>query len=158
MMSDDVEQQTDSVNPAQRSKLSRLGDQLDAAQKAGDVPTRLIREYRELVRLRALTAPLPKVVIKTVADYWEADKMSSAAFDRYSALKAEIDGLQYSDEFTWRHLADLQAMYAVARRNWLHIIDRINARSVAKKRSKAAWQRADRIVTIPQRDRQVRHG
>ena len=113
-MSENLATDGESVKPAKRDKLAALGDRLDAAQKTGgDVPTHLIREYRQLVRLRALTAPRPKVTIKTTADYWEADKMVMAAFTRWRDLKAELETIEFRDDgFTWRQLADLQATFA----------------------------------------------
>jgi hypothetical protein len=146
-MSENLATDAKSVKPVRRDRLSHLGDQLDAAQKAGGkAPTRLIREYRAKVRERTLGAPLPKVgAIKTTAQYWEADKMSLAAFNRWRELKVELEAIEFRDDgFTWRQLADLQAAFAVAQRNWLYIHQKINARNVAKKARIKKLSRAKR--------------
>jgi hypothetical protein len=126
-----------------RDRLTQLGDQLDAAQKAsGKVPARLFKQYRTMLRERAEAAPLPKVTIKIAADFWRVNEMLNAAFARYRDLKAEFHDMQFrEDGVTFRQMADVQATLWIAQREWLHIAARINAHAARKANRKTHWQR-----------------
>lgn len=148
-MSDDIKNDGESVKPATRDKLTRLGDQLDAAQAAtGKVPPRLFKEYRTLLRERAEAAPLPKVTIKIAADFWRVNEMLNAAFKRYHDLKTEFHDMQFrEDGVTFRQMADVQATLWIAQREWLHIAARINARAAKKAKRIKEFSKAKRQRT-----------
>ena len=138
---------------SRRDMLTRLGDALDAADASGsDEWPALFDEYLALATKRALATPLPKVKIKSTADYWHADEVRSAAYKRTMALKAEIETCD-SEDRCLRSAADLQAAYAAAYRDWQIIAAAVRNYNAAKRRSRAAWRRARRLVRIPQRDR-----
>jgi len=153
MMTKDIEQAPEVVNPVRRDKLTRLGDRLDAAEKAGpDAWVTLYFQYEPLAIKLALAAKPPKITIKSTADFWQADAMRTALYQRMIAIESQMnaDGVQNR---TMRTAADLKASLAVTKRDWMVVSDAIRKYQDDKRANKqaaitVAKQRRERVRGI----------
>ena len=113
--------------------MARLGDKLDAAERADDDAwVTLFFEYEPLAVATALATKQPKIKIKTTADYWRADTQWSALHDRARAIQANIASVAAA----MRTNADLKAQLAVVERDiriyWAALTEYRNNKNATK--------------------------
>ncbi len=117
-MDQDIEKAAEGVKPVRRTKISQLGDKLDAAEKANDDWASLYFEYEPLAIKRALETRPPKISITTTAALWQADAMASTLYKRRVAIEADQHANNTSDKRSMRTAADLEASLAVTKRDF----------------------------------------
>jgi hypothetical protein len=135
------------------NKLNRLGDKLDAAEKAGrDEWVTLYFEYEPLaIKLAVATHP-PKTIIKSTAAFWQADAMVTTLYHRRKSIEADIENNSGGTR-RMRTAADLKALLAVTERDRMIYVAAVRKYQDKKRSDKEAWRRARRAVRIPERDR-----
>ena len=117
-MTENIEANPPPVNPVRRDKLARLGDRLDAADRANDdAAVALYFQYGELAIARALATKPPKIKIKTTADFWAADRLWLALLERQKAIRADSAANSASGTRRMRTAADLGAALMLADRD-----------------------------------------
>jgi hypothetical protein len=151
-MSNNIEADADGVNPVRRDKLTRLGDKLDAAEKAErDEWVTLYFEYEPLAIKLALASRPPKITIKSIADFWQADAMVTALYKRMKAIEADIENNSGGTR-RMRTAADLKASLAVSKRDWMIVAAAIRKYQADKKQRKLA------AITVAKHRRERVHG
>jgi hypothetical protein len=139
-MTSNIEADADSVNPVHRDKLTRLGDRLDAAEKAErDDWVTLYFEYEPLAIKRALETRPPKITIKSTAAFWQADAMVTMLYKRMKAIEADIENNSGGTR-RMRTAADLKASLAVTTRDWMIVAAAIRKYLADKKQRKEFWR------------------
>jgi hypothetical protein len=139
--------------PVRPHKLTRLGEKLDAAEKAGaDNWVTLYFEYEPLAIKHALATRPPKITIKSTAAFWQADAMVTALYKRVKAIEADIENNSGGTR-RMRTAADLKASLAVTKRDWMIVSAAVRKYQDKKRSDKEAWRRARHAVRIPERDR-----
>jgi hypothetical protein len=137
-MNNNIEGDTDSVNPVSRDKLARLGDKLDEVERVNDDAAEVLyMQYAALAIARALASKPPKVKIKTTADLWAADALWHTLWEREKSIKPD-NGRRM------RTAADLAAVLMVTdrdRRVVFAAMEQYKANKQAKKQQrKEFWQ------------------
>jgi hypothetical protein len=137
-MSEHIEADANLVNPVRRDKLTRLGDKLDAAEKRGaDNWVTLYFEYEPLAIKLALETKPPKISIRTTAEFWQADAMTTALYRRMKAIEADIENNSGGTR-RMRTSADLKASLAVTKRDWMIVAAAVRKYQDKEKRKRNA--------------------
>jgi hypothetical protein len=126
-----------------RDTLTRLGDKLDAAVKLNnDEWATLFHAYEALTLKHAMQSPPPRIAIKSITGFWQARTTATALYARMKSIEAEI--AQHAGDWRLRTSADLKALWAVTRRDWLVVEAAVKKYQDDKKQSKAFWQQMRR--------------